>query len=205
MESAQQIFKQIVTERYSCRSFKDSAIDKESLEYILEAGRLSPSSLGLEPWRFYVVQDKSQKLEISKIANHQEHVAYCGAILIITARLDFGEYFIPKLKGRNMPQEEIDKRIALYKPFIDGMNAEQKLHYAREQVFLALGNLANAASALGLGSCIIGGFDSCKLDEYLKLNTQKERSAILLVIGEKTQSEIPQKLRNPKEEVIKFL
>ncbi len=59
--------------------------------------------------------------------------------------------------------------------------------------------------SLGLGSCIIGGFDSCKLDEYLRLNTQKERSAILLVIGEKAQSEIPQKSRSPKEEVIKFL
>ena len=45
-----QIFKQIILERYSCRSFKDSTIDEKSLEYILEAGRLSPSSLGLEPW-----------------------------------------------------------------------------------------------------------------------------------------------------------
>lgn len=205
MESTKQIFQQILQERYSCRKFKDSPIPKESLDYILEAGRLSPSSLGLEPWKFYVVEDEARKLEISKIANNQSHVANCGVILILTARLDFGEYFIDKLKARNMPQEEINQRITLYKPFIDAMNEEQKLHYAREQVFLALGNLANATSALGLGSCIIGGFDSDKLDTYLNLKTHKERTVILLVIGEKIQDEIPQKSRNPKEEVIKFL
>lgn len=205
MESTKQAFQKIILERYSCRSFKDSTIPKESLEYILESGRLSPSSLGLEPWRFYVIQDKTKKLEISKIANNQNHVAQCGAIIVLTARLDFGEYFIPKLKSRNLPQAEIDKRIQLYKPWIDSMDKEQKLHYAREQVFLALGNLANAASALGLGSCIIGGFDAEKLNEYLKLDTHKEQSTIMLIIGEKTQSEIPQKSRNSREEIIKFL
>ncbi|WP_297809795.1 nitroreductase family protein [uncultured Helicobacter sp.] len=205
MKPTQQIFQQVILNRYSCRSFRDSTISQESLEYILEAGRLSPSSLGLEPWRFYVVQDKDKKVEISAIANHQNHVENCGAILILTARLDFGEYFVSKLKSRKMPQAEIEKRITLYKPFIDKMDLEQKLHYAREQVFLALGNLANATSALGLGSCIIGGFDSDKLDKYLKLDTTKERSVILLIIGEKTSDEIPLKIRNPKEEIIKFL
>lgn len=205
MESTKQAFQQILQERYSCREFKDFPIPKESLDYILEAGRLSPSSLGLEPWRFYVVEDKAKKLEISKIANNQNHVANCGAILILTARLDFGEYFIDKLKARNMPQEEINQRITLYKPFIDAMDEEQKLHYAREQVFLALGNLANAVSALGLGSCIIGGFNSNKLDVYLNLNIHKERTAILLVIGEKMQNQIPKKSRNPREEIVKFL
>lgn len=200
-----QEFLDIVKARYSCRNFKDSAIKQEDLEYILEAGRLSPSSLGLEPWKFYVVQDKNKKADIAAIANHQSQVANCGAIFVITARLDFGEYFIPKLESRKLPQAELNKRISLYKPFIDNMNQEQKLHYAREQVFLALGNLANAASALGLGSCIIGGFDSNKLDEYLKLDITKEQSAILLVVGEKTSNEIPQKIRNAKEEIIKFL
>ena len=50
-----QEFLDIVKARYSCRNFKDSTMDAKVLENILEAGRLAPSSLGLEPWRFYVV------------------------------------------------------------------------------------------------------------------------------------------------------
>lgn len=198
-------FSEIIHQRYSCRDLKESLLKREDLEYILEAGRLSPSSLGLEPWRFLVVQDSNKKAEISKIANHQEHVKKCGAIIIILARLDFGEYFIPKLQARGMKEEELQKRIATYKPFIDGMNENEKLHYAREQTYLALGNIANAACAIGLGSCIIGGFDSKALDQYLKLDIAKERSSIMLVVGEYANKMIPQKARFSKEEVITFL
>ncbi|MDY5615343.1 MAG: nitroreductase family protein [Helicobacter sp.] len=198
-------FSKIINQRYSCREFKESLLKREDLEYILEAGRLSPSSLGLEPWKFLVVQDSNKKEEISKIANYQGHVKKCGAIIIILARLDFEEYFIPKLQARGMKEEELQKRINLYKPFIESMNEDEKLHYAKEQTYLALGNLANAACAIGLGSCIVGGFDSKALDCYLKLDTTKERSSIMLIVGEYENKVISQKARFSKEEVITFL
>lgn len=198
-------FSKIINQRYSCREFKESLLKREDLEYILEAGRLSPSSLGLEPWKFLVVQDSNKKEEISKIANYQGHVKKCGAIIIILARLDFEEYFIPKLQAREMKEEELQKRINLYKPFIESMNEDEKLHYAKEQTYLALGNLANAACAIGLGSCIVGGFDSKALDCYLKLDTTKERSSIMLIVGEYENKAISQKVRFSKEEVITFL
>lgn len=198
-------FSKIINQRYSCREFKESLLKREDLEYILEAGRLSPSSLGLEPWKFLVVQDSNKKEEISKIANYQGHVKKCGAIIIILARLDFEEYFIPKLQARGMKEEELQKRINLYKPFIESMNEDEKLHYAKEQTYLALGNLANAACAIGLGSCIVGGFDSKALDFYLKLDTTKERSSIMLIVGEYENKAISQKVRFSKEEVITFL
>ena len=198
-------FSKIINQRYSCREFKESLLKREDLEYILEAGRLSPSSLGLEPWKFLVVQDSNKKEEISKIANYQGHVKKCGAIIIILARLDFGEYFIPKLQARGMKEEELQKRINLYKPFIENMNEDEKLDYAKEQTYLALGNLANAACAIGLGSCIVGGFDSKALDCYLKLDTTKERSSIMLLVGEYENKAILQKARFSKEEVITFL
>ena len=198
-------FSKIINQRYSCREFKESLLKRVDLEYILEAGRLSPSSLGLEPWKFLVVQDSNKKEEISKIANYQGHVKKCGAIIIILARLDFEEYFIPKLQARGMKEEELQKRINLYKPFIESMNEDEKLHYAKEQTYLALGNLANAACAIGLGSCIVGGFDSKALDCYLKLDTTKERSSIMLIVGEYENKAISQKARFSKEEVITFL
>ncbi|AWI33644.1 nitroreductase family protein [Helicobacter apodemus] len=199
-----EIFKKILEERFSCREFQEKLLSKEELDYILEAGRLSPSSLGLEPWRFIVIEDNKTKQEIAEIANSQKHVAKCGAIIIVVARLDFGEYFVKKLQSRNMSKEELQKRIELYKPFIESMNPAQKLHYAREQTFLALGNLANGATALNLGSCIIGGFNNEALDIYLKLDTSKEKTSIMLVVGHRKTDEIPQKIRFSKEEVIDF-
>ncbi len=199
-----QEFLEIIQNRYSCRNFTQEKVSEADLDFILEAGRLSPSSLGLEPWRFYVVQDSLKKQEIAQIANQQSHVAKCGVIIIITARLDFNEYFIKKLKERNLTEEELQKRIKLYQPFVEDMNLEQKLHYAREQTYLALANMSNAAVACGLSSCIIGGFDGDKMDSYLNLGT-KEKTSVLLVVGKTQNDEIPPKIRSPKEEVVRFI
>ncbi|TLD85277.1 NAD(P)H-dependent oxidoreductase [Helicobacter sp. MIT 11-5569] len=196
-------FSKIIHTRYSCRNFKDSMLKEQDLEFILEAGRLAPSSLGLEPWIFYVVQDSKKKQEIANIANHQSHVEHCGAIIIIVSRLDFGEYFESKLRERNLKEEELQKRLKLYKPFIDGMHEERKLSYAREQAHLALMNMANAATSCNLASCIVGGFDNRALDKYLGLSS-KEKSAVMLVVGESKDSTIPEKIRNSKTEVIRF-
>lgn len=196
-------FLEIVNARYSCRDFKNSAISAEDLDFILEAGRLAPSSLGLEPWIFYVVQDAKKKQEIAQIANRQSHVEHCGAVIIIVSRLDFGEYFEGRLRARNLPEVELEKRLSLYKPFIDGMSLERKLGYAREQAHLALMNMANAATSCNLASCIIGGFDNVALDKYLGLR-ESEKSAVILVVGEPKDSAIPKKIRNSKEEVVRF-
>lgn len=197
-------FSKIINMRYACRSFKDSKIQQKDLDFILEAGRLAPSSLGLEPWKFYVAQSAKTKQEIAHIANNQSHLQHCGAIIIITARLDFAEYFESKLRARNLPQAELQKRLTTYKPFIEGMDEERKLSYARVQTHLALMNMANAATSCGLASCMIGGFDKNSLDVYLHLDKQ-EKSAVMLAVGEPKDSIIPQKIRNPKAEIIKFL
>lgn len=50
--------------RYSCRNFKKETIEDEILKEILEVARLSPSSLGLEPWKFLVIKDAKKKRRI---------------------------------------------------------------------------------------------------------------------------------------------
>ena len=47
---------EIFSTRYSCRNFKNEKLKEEDLNSILEIARLSPSSLGLEPWKFLVTQ-----------------------------------------------------------------------------------------------------------------------------------------------------
>ena len=124
---------------------------------------------------------------------------------MVVARLDFGEYFIPKLQGRGLSQEEMQKRIDIYKPFIDGMNEQEKLHYAREQTYLALGNLANATCAIGLGSCIIGGFYVEEIYDFFELDTSKERKAVNVGVGGRKGGEIPKKKRGGKNSSINFI
>ncbi|EVJ31836.1 hypothetical protein U031_02080 [Staphylococcus aureus WAMC6071] len=46
--------------RHATKQFDpQKKVSKEDFETILESGRLSPSSLGLEPWKFVVIQDQA--------------------------------------------------------------------------------------------------------------------------------------------------
>lgn len=196
---------EVFTTRYSCRKFSNQTIKEEDLKAILEIARLSPSSLGLEPWKFYVIQDKKKLEEISLIANHQNHVKTAAALIIITSRFDFNEYFENKLKARNMPEEEIKKRINTYKPFLNSLDEKQKIAYSREQAYIALASILYAANALKINSCTIGGFNQEKLNSYLNLNSQKESATLIVALGISEEEKIPVKNRFSFDEVVKFL
>jgi len=56
----------ILRERRSIRKYKDREIEIEKIELLMEAGLRSPSSRGINPWRFVFVTDKSMLLELSR-------------------------------------------------------------------------------------------------------------------------------------------
>lgn len=196
---------EIFKTRYSCRNYKNEKLKAEDLNTILEIARLSPSSLGLEPWKFIVVQDSMKKKEIAKIANNQNHVKNCAALIVIVSRLDFLDYFEDKLRKRDMSEVEIQKRLDTYLPFLKSLNDEQKISYSREQAHIALAGILYSANALNIASCTIGGFDKERLDAYLLLDTKKEKSTLIVALGYSDDKKIPQKTRFDFDDVIKFL
>lgn len=48
-------FLELVERRYSCRAFQPKEVEREKLDAVLEAARLAPSAVNLQPWKFYVV------------------------------------------------------------------------------------------------------------------------------------------------------
>ncbi|MCX8181908.1 MAG: nitroreductase family protein [Candidatus Methanomethyliaceae archaeon] len=54
-----------ITKRRSVRSYLPDPIPKSVMERILEAGRLAPSAMNLQPWHFIVVTDKEKRRALS--------------------------------------------------------------------------------------------------------------------------------------------
>ncbi|EAK1260840.1 NAD(P)H-dependent oxidoreductase [Campylobacter jejuni] len=198
-------FKELISKRRACKLFNDKKINEKDLHFILESGVLAPSSHGFEPWKFVVMQDEKRKEELSKICNQQKHVKDCAALIIIISRLDFLDYFEEKLRKRDMSETEIQKRLDAYMPFLKSLNQEQKISYAREQAHIALASILYSANALNIASCTIGGFDKEKLDSYLSLDIQKERSSLVVALGYCNDEKNPQKNRFSFDEVVKFI
>lgn len=65
----QQTILDVFNFRHATKRFDGSKkIEDSDFDTILESGRLSPSSLGLEPWRFLVIQDESLRQKLKEIS-----------------------------------------------------------------------------------------------------------------------------------------
>src|SRR6266702_3577856 len=75
--------------RYAVKTFdKSRKISNEDLKTILESGRLSPSSLGIEPWKFILVENKSIREKIRAASHDQTKITDASHLIVITYRTD---------------------------------------------------------------------------------------------------------------------
>ncbi|MFO7916774.1 MAG: nitroreductase family protein [Anaerolineae bacterium] len=81
--------------RHSVRRYKDTAIPKEDLEEILEAGRQAPSAANRQPWHFVVVGDPEQKRELAQACSGQTWMAEAAYILVGVGLPEVSEDWYP--------------------------------------------------------------------------------------------------------------
>jgi nitroreductase len=62
-------FLNLVKKRTSVRDFSSQPIEKEKLDYIMEAVRLAPSAVNYQPWQFYIVKNKEKVIKLSEAYN----------------------------------------------------------------------------------------------------------------------------------------
>ncbi len=70
-------FKEVITERFSCKKFSDRAVEEEKLNAILEAGRLAPTAKNLQEQHIYVLQSKDSLAKIDSITPCRYNAGTC--------------------------------------------------------------------------------------------------------------------------------
>ena len=105
--------------RHACKIFdEDKSIPNNEMDYILEAGRKSPSSFGMEGWKFLVITNEELKAKLRPFCWDQVQITSCSHLIIILAGIDNAkvESGMPKKRftRREMPQETLDFYMDLY-------------------------------------------------------------------------------------------
>ena len=77
-----------IRRRYSCRSYRDQALEPKQLDAILEAARQAPSAKNLQDWRLVVVTDRDLKKRLAAAANNQTFLETVGAIVVACTASD---------------------------------------------------------------------------------------------------------------------
>ena len=198
--------------RHACKIFdEDKKIPKETLNTVLEAGRLSPSSFGMEPWKFLVVQSSELKAKLRPSCWDQVQVTSCSDLLVLVTKNALVEpgspYVEEMLKRKNMPQEMFDMYMSVYGSFL-GAKAEGNPDFYKEwsakQVYIAAGNMMTGAAVEGVDSCPIEGFDQKEVEASLGIDGKEESVALIIAFGYRV-NEQPSKVRLPLEDICTYL
>lgn len=204
-------FEEAMDFRHACKVFDDTKkISDEDLTYILEAGRKSPSSFGMEPWKFLVITNEELKAKLRPACWDQVQVTSCSHLIIVLAAIDdvkpeFG-IVERKFKRRTMPQEKLDMYLGLYASHLEKtLSSDENVYsWTSKQTYLAAANMMTAAGIKGVDSCPIEGYEKEKVEEILDLDTSKYQLSVVIPFGYRLNEQSSQ-LRENLEDVVEFI
>ncbi len=169
-------------DRFACKKYLDKEIDRESLETILESGRLAPSSFGMEHFDIYVCKSK----DIIDACCYQESMKTAPITLVLTVKkahfYDPDSKFVEK-RGVRFPGT-LEEYKNDYRGYYELMKKEGILDsWAKAQAYIPLSFMMLTASEMGIESCAIEGFENDKLLDKLKLDRTEDQVSVCLALG----------------------
>lgn len=152
----------LLKKRKSIRNFTGKDAPDEVINYILEAGRLSPSGGNEQPWKFGLITDRAMINEISQIAYNQDWIKPASFLVVLCT------YNVDKSRGGRDIQKVRYPGLA---KIIEDMEDEiyTKLNLEEHQTKIPGTHMVIAALEHGLGSTWVSYFDVDKLTHFLKL------------------------------------
>ena len=161
--------------RYATKQF-DAArkIPANVWDALEESLVLTPSSFGLQPWKFLVVQDPSVRMKLLPESWKQPQVTDASHYLVLTARTDLTSEDIDAWMDRLSEVQGTDTGTlaplkGMIQGFAQGMSQEERHAWNVRQVYIALGQLMASAAALGVDACPMEGISASGYDHVLGL------------------------------------
>lgn len=205
-------FKESLTFRHACKVFDESkSISAAEFNEILEAGRLSPSSFGLQHWKFLVIENAELREKLKAVCWNQAQITTASKLVIVLARiselLPDSEYLLQTTAKGGKTKEQHEAYLARYKGFFDAniaSNKDKLFGWSKAQCFLAAQNMMTQAAILGIDSCPIEGFEEDKVLEILKINRELYRVALILPFGYRVR-EASTKSRHELDKIVEYI
>ncbi|BCM90101.1 putative NAD(P)H nitroreductase YfkO [Abditibacteriota bacterium] len=165
----------VLNARYACKKFDSSrTIPDDIWTTIEDALVLSPSSYGLQPWKFIVVTDPDFKEELAPHAWNQPQIMSCSHLVVFCARRELGGDDVENLMNltaqvRGLAATDLHGYASMIGSSISNMSPEDLLNWNKRQVYVALEQFLMSCALLGVDACPMEGFVPAKFDEILGL------------------------------------
>ena len=203
---------QALTWRYATKQFDPAkSISPEIWSALEQSLVLSPSSYGLQPWKFMVVDDPGLRSQLKAASWNQPQVTDAARLVVLAARTSISAAEIERFitytaQARGIPASVLDAyKGMMLGDLIHGPRAKMIKEWAARQVYIALGTLLESAALLGVDTCPMEGFDPAAYDRILDLPAQGLVATVVATLGYRSPADKyagMAKVRYPLTEII---
>lgn len=198
--------------RYATKQFDPKRkIGPEDWQALEEALVLTPSSIGLQPWKFLVVDDPQLRIRLQAASWGQPQIVEASHLVVFTTRSNYNEADLEahisraaEVRGVKPADLEPLKEMA-FNSIINGMDEGQRKAWAFNQTYIALGNLLTSAALLGIDACPMEGIIREKYDNLLGLQEEGLTTAVVATLGYRASTDkyaTLRKVRHPRNEIL---
>jgi nitroreductase len=198
--------------RYATKTFDASKTVPPALWSAVEQSLiLTPSSFGLQPWKFLIVTDRATREKLVAHSWGQRQVADCSHLIVMAVKkevsvADIDAYLDSSVAIRGGSREALDG----YRQMMVGAHSGgyMSTDWAKKQAYIALGQAMAVCAALQLDTCPMEGFVADKYDAELGLDAQGYTAAVLLPVGYRSEADKyahAAKVRYPASAMIQHL
>jgi len=172
-------FVELVKKRRSVRGYLDRAVEREKIDYCVEAARLAPSACNSQPWHFVVVDEPGLRGQVAKATFGRmfsfNHFSMQAPVLVAIV-------------------SEKQKMFARFGEIV------KKKDFHSMDVGIAAEHFCLAAAEMELGTCMLGWFDEAAIKKLL--NVPKNKCVELVItVGYAEKEETKDKNRKETDEI----
>ena len=199
--------------RYAVKKFdSQKKIPSAQWQILMESMQLAPSSYGLQPWKFVVVENAELRSALRKVSRDQSQVTDCSHFVVFQAveKISFKEvddYISRMSEVRGVSMESLAAyRQGMVDTLINGPRARTIESWAQRQSYLPMGFAMQTAAQLKIDSCPMEGLQPLEYDRILKASPNYKTIAAL-ALGYRDASDkyaLLKKVRFPLDKIFEF-
>jgi len=200
--------------RYATKKFDTRRLPEATWAALRDSLVQTPSSYGLQPWKFLVVETPAIRARLKPVSWDQTQVTDASHLVVFARRAEMTEADVNRhvsriLAVRNLPADKLEPyRQMMLGGVVKGKDAAAQREWAARQCYIALGQLMATAALMRVDTCALEGIDPAKYDEILGLKGSGYETVVACAVGYRAADDAyaqAAKVRFPSAEVVQSL
>src|SRR5476649_2137051 len=176
--------------RYATKFFDATKkIPADTWQALEQALVLTPTSYGLQPYKFLVINNPAKRAELLPHSWGQKQVVNASHFVVFTARTEMKEADVDRFIKRTTDVRKLPDgafnpyRDMMMGDVVSGPRSKIAHEWATRQAYIALGNLMTVAAVLGVDPCPMEGLNPAEYDSILDLEGTDYKTVVACALG----------------------